>query len=157
MSSIRQVLFIAGGVGINPLMSMLSHLAESPCRFRLQLLYSTKMPDTPGGLCDILFIDHLLDIFRGPHVEGRMRLFLTGTLAASSDWSSARVGNRKVDAMPRRIGLPDLVDALGSSDDKCSSVIYLCGTPSMTDECLRMLPAPPLGIEPTRIFCEKWW
>jgi hypothetical protein len=157
MSSIKHMVFIAGGVGINPLMSMLSHMAESMSPFHVQLLYSTKLPGTPGGLRDILFLERLRDLFHGPYIKGRVRLFLTGAVAAASDWASVQVEDKKVEAMHRRFGLPDLIDVLGSSDDKAGSVIYLCGTPSMTDECLRVLPASPLGIDPTRVFCEKWW
>ncbi|KAJ0166437.1 AP-1 complex subunit gamma-1 [Colletotrichum tanaceti] len=43
--SLRRVVFIAGGLGINPLMSILSHLADlGECPYDVQFLYSTKTP-----------------------------------------------------------------------------------------------------------------
>jgi hypothetical protein len=162
ISAIRHVVFIAGGVGINPLMSMLAHMAEAPCRFRLELLYSTKLPGTRDGAGDILFLDRLLDIFLGPNVQGRMRLFLTRPIATTHDGTTVPPvlldGNTAVDVAYRRFRLPDLADALPSSRlGKARPIASLCGTPSMTDEYLSLLSTPALDMDPSRVFCEKWW
>ncbi|KLU88778.1 glycogenin [Magnaporthiopsis poae ATCC 64411] len=59
----------------------------------------------------------------------------------------------------RRINRADLVEAVGP--DRRSAVVYVCGVPAMTDEFVRELTAPTdgggVGMEPHRVFFEKWW
>ncbi|PGH27326.1 hypothetical protein AJ80_01036 [Polytolypa hystricis UAMH7299] len=76
---IRRVIFVAGGVGINPLMSMVSHIYQNPQTFpnapSIHMLYSTRLvpplktSDEDGTTCgsrlnEILFLERLREITR---------------------------------------------------------------------------------------------
>ncbi|KAL1958191.1 hypothetical protein VTO42DRAFT_5046 [Malbranchea cinnamomea] len=53
IESVKKVVFVAGGVGINPLVSMLSHIHQNRTSLldstQLHLLYSTRLPEPPEG------------------------------------------------------------------------------------------------------------
>jgi len=98
---LKKVIFIAGGVGINPLMSMLSSLAELSTQdikndIQVHFLYSSKDPDPNGPLHEkstkILFLDRIVQLFSpqsqkispvdsggSNNITGKVKLFLTGT------------------------------------------------------------------------------
>lgn len=98
--ALRRVVFVAGGVGVNPLMSMLSSLASpspfpsssssssSPYAlgggdFEVHFLYSLRDPGAGGRqrreARKMLFLDRIARIFREDRVKGRLEVFLTGT------------------------------------------------------------------------------
>ncbi|TEA09977.1 Oxidoreductase NAD-binding domain-containing protein 1 [Colletotrichum sidae] len=60
--SLRRVVLVAGGVGINPLMSILEYLVETACSLEIQLLYSIKTPETVDP-SKILFLERLVSIY----------------------------------------------------------------------------------------------
>ncbi|EDN10271.1 predicted protein [Histoplasma mississippiense (nom. inval.)] len=57
LEDIGRVVFVAGGVGINPLISMISHIFKDPSKLphspSIHLLYSTRSPTQPGPGGDI--------------------------------------------------------------------------------------------------------
>ncbi|KAM0327721.1 hypothetical protein ACHAQA_006016 [Verticillium albo-atrum] len=168
VDSLRNVVFVAGGVGINPLMSIVSHLAggESPPPFNVHFMYSTKIPSEAwedGRLCTdrILFLDQLLQLFSKDRVNGQLSLFLTGDShgggsAVDIPWSAN--SQAKLRVVHRRIGMSDLEEALGSEQERNVSVAYVCGVPAMTDDFTEQLVSPTgLGMEKDRVLYEKWW
>lgn len=100
--ALRRVVFVAGGVGVNPLVSMLSSLASSPPSsssppsapggggggdFEVHVLYSLRDPCGAGAgaggpgrrreAARMLFLDRIARVFREGRVRGRLEVFLT--------------------------------------------------------------------------------
>lgn len=162
--TLRKIIFVAGGVGINPLMSIASHLAERPDpRRTVEFLYSTRDPGGDEGKRDaskILFLDRLTRIFNGGGgggaLKGRLDLFLTHGGGADKAGEGDGGDLQGTPFKSRRITVEDIAEALG--DDKRFSVVYVCGVPAMTDEFVEKLTSPQgLGLEPHRVLYEKWW
>ncbi|KAF3061695.1 Oxidoreductase NAD-binding domain-containing protein 1 [Daldinia childiae] len=166
--ALRRVVFVAGGVGINPLMSMLSSIAETgaDAPFQVQFLYSLKDDDGSGGRrADRLqFVQRLAGIFASGRVKGRLRLFLTG---GSGDGGGVvhclgegeEGGESDVPFQARRMTVDDIAVAVGDAEERKAAVVYVCSVPTMTDEFVLKLTdmEAGLGMESHRVLCEKWW
>ncbi|KAJ5570058.1 Riboflavin synthase-like beta-barrel [Penicillium hispanicum] len=165
---IKNVVFIAGGVGINPLISILSHLnteTQDAHRLNISFLYSTRLPQghdaviSSSPLDQILFLPRLRQIMRSQVHSRRLRISLD--LFLTNDQSSAsmdRVHDLRIQR--RRINDDDLRSAVVGGDgknDPQDSVCYVCGPPAMTDETVRTLQAMLGENGAQRIFYEKWW
>ncbi|KAF4785262.1 hypothetical protein HER10_EVM0004380 [Colletotrichum scovillei] len=175
LASLRRIVFIAGGVGVNPLMSIVSYLAEGiegkgGCPYDVQFMYSTKVPSSAsppeesgeGSHLDsekILFMERLAAIFGGEKVRGQMRLFLTGLGPGTASGESVLQCNEMdVPFKRRRMGLEDVAEALGPEAERGGALVYVCGIPSMTDELVESLTSKSgLNLRPERVLCEKWW
>ncbi|KAK1968248.1 NADH-cytochrome b-5 reductase [Colletotrichum sublineola] len=160
LALLRRVVFVAGGVGINPLMSMLSHLAERcGSRYDVQFLYSTKAPAEGLDSGKILFLERLAAIYGRKKVRGQLKLFLTHMQGIP--WASETVLPCKeveVTFKKRRMTLEDIAEALGLKEEHKSAVVYVCGVPAMTDEFVGKLTSPDgLALEREQVLCEKWW
>ncbi|KAI0197435.1 hypothetical protein EV127DRAFT_507669 [Xylaria flabelliformis] len=85
---LRRVVFVAGGMGVNPLISMLGSLAAAATQpgFEVHFLYSLKDPDHGNKGArkarDMLFVERIARIFRGGKVRGGFRVFLTSSSTA---------------------------------------------------------------------------
>lgn len=171
---LRKVVFVAGGVGVNPLMSMLSHLAEQQYPFEVEFLYSVKDPATAAAgngngerhAEEILFLERIAEIFERKEVSGRLRLFLTGPSEVDADSRDDEISCPGLGTMVtferRRAAVGDVVSALASGQDgaldKDAAVVYICGVPGMTDEFVKRLTNPDgIGMPRNRVLCEKWW
>ncbi|KAM3502420.1 hypothetical protein MY10362_004867 [Beauveria mimosiformis] len=86
LDGIRRIVLVAGGVGINPLVSMLSYLADESknLNIRVSLMYGTKVPED-GSLKGVLFLNRIVDLFRRDQVAGEVELFLTGPVSQIRD------------------------------------------------------------------------
>jgi len=159
LKGLKRVVFIAGGVGINPFMSMLSYIArikeekgrevgskEGRLRFQVVLLYSSKDVSDKEG--EVLFEERLRRVFRVLGKEGEMTLFLTGEDKGDDE------GRGKVER--RRIEKKNLLDVLGDVEEREGTVCYICGVPSMTDEFVELLKKVK-GMRPENVLCERWW
>ncbi|KAK7749462.1 hypothetical protein SLS53_000035 [Cytospora paraplurivora] len=164
--TIRKLVFVAGGVGVNPLMSIVSHLAEKfDPLYSTEFLYSVRDPgDGKRDASNILFLDRLSGFFNDGKVNGHLRLFLTpGDRSGDGEGSGNVIGGNDgkvteldLDFSRRRITIDDIASAIGK--DKESAVVYICGVPRMTDEFVEKLTsAKGLGIERHRVLYEKWW
>ncbi|KAL7813477.1 hypothetical protein V8C26DRAFT_162011 [Trichoderma gracile] len=177
-TGVKKVVFVAGGVGVNPLVSMLSYIADNkqttPLVDDVVFLYASKMPRS-GNLSDILFLERITRFFGEGKVQGRVKLFVTGAAdaaaVASSPSSSSQQGmpggNRTtiaagamremngttVEVQNRRITSADVEDAVGAGRDS-GTVVYVCGPRGMTDELVEKLSG---FIDPRRVLTEKWW
>ncbi|KAI1349510.1 hypothetical protein F5Y01DRAFT_288896 [Xylaria sp. FL0043] len=113
-SSLRRVVFVAGGVGVNPLVSMLCSLASSSSSspgtgtgtgdLEVRFLYSVKDPGVGGSngkgrRCrkarNVLFLERIARVFREGRVKGQLEVFLTG---ADTDPAHAGEGQGEKDA-----------------------------------------------------------
>ncbi|KAK2001996.1 NADH-cytochrome b-5 reductase [Colletotrichum falcatum] len=160
LAPLRRVVFVAGGVGINPLMSILGHLAErGGSRYDVQFLYSTKT--TAEGLDSgkILFLERLAAIYGRKKVQGQLKLFLTHVQRILGASETVLPCNEvEIPFKRRRITLEDIAEALGPKEEHTSAVVYVCGVPTMTDEFIGKLTSPDgLGLRREQVLCEKWW
>ncbi|KAI1462496.1 hypothetical protein F4805DRAFT_410955 [Annulohypoxylon moriforme] len=168
--TLRKAVFVAGGVGINPLMSMLSSLAEnvgSDGRFEVQFLYSLRAEeDWHGQARRLLFVERLASIFASGRVKGRLQLFLTGEAGKKDEEGVMSCGRKEgeggehdVSFRRRRMTVEDVAAAAGDTLERKFAVVYVCGIPKMTDDFVQKLadPRDGFGMEPHRVLCEKWW
>jgi ferredoxin-NADP reductase len=154
-SSIRTLVLVAGGVGINPLMSMISHIHQTNSFPKtVHFLYSTRRPSAESEIDDILFVRRLSSIADSKSVEGRLRLslFLTGE---KDDKRIDKIRGR-LNVQKRRIAEHDLLACMGGVEDREGTVCYICGPSGMTDEFVDLVKEMP-GMNEKGVFIEKWW
>ncbi|EEQ88176.2 uncharacterized protein BDCG_03296 [Blastomyces dermatitidis ER-3] len=185
LEAIGRVVFVAGGVGINPLISMISHIFKNPSHLphspAIHLLYSTRLPTTPKAgediskhLDQILFFPRLrsiLDSQRPDHHTNREEpsLRLHFHLYITNLHGMPHSPPTDFTLHNRRIQMPDLHDVFGgkrdvvpdgySSKDPGRTVCYICGPPDMTDEFVagaEEVIGAGVGRKKS-VFCEKWW
>ena len=156
---IKRVVLVAGGVGINPLMSILSHLSNlDPIPFEIRFLYTLRDPgdermgDERMG-DEILFLGRLVKIFNLLEKEEALQVFLTsGKRESGVIWCN----ENEVPFNGRRIGKRDLEQALGEVEERKGTVVYICGVPGMTDEFVKIAKEAE-GMDERHVLCEKWW
>ena len=163
-SKIDRVVFIAAGVGINPIMSMLSAMSLRAPGWvggmvrHVNVLYSTRRTDDE----EVLFEERLgrmAETYRAGHAGDKLTevnfeftMFETGGRSAKSEEMSNRATKREY----RRITHEDLTAALGPENARGNTLAYACGPPEMTDDFVVFLQKSP-GMEENRVLCEKWW
>ncbi|KAI0433392.1 hypothetical protein F5Y09DRAFT_85209 [Xylaria sp. FL1042] len=169
--SLRRVVFVAGGVGVNPLVSMLCSLASSPGTGDLQVrfLYSVKDPrvsDVGGAngegekrnARNVLFLERIARVFREGRVKGQLEVFLTGGDGNTTDVEGSKGGdgdgedeivfNKEVGEEKDGFTIPFHPRRCTVEDDVATAVgnprfavVYVCGVPTMTDEFVAKLTA----------------
>ncbi|KAI1436061.1 hypothetical protein GGR50DRAFT_693623 [Xylaria sp. CBS 124048] len=183
--ALRRVVFVAGGVGVNPLVSMLCALksvTNTATEFfdfdpEVHFLYSLRDPGerTDGMTRDaekMLFMKRIASLFHRGGVRGRLRVFLTsgvagamgyedrdGVIACREDGNGNGVGFH-IPFLARRCTVQDVVEAAGSTlEERSQAVVYVCGVPTMTDEFVARLTGNEdgIGMESRRVLREKWW
>ncbi|KAK5106981.1 hypothetical protein LTS08_001106 [Lithohypha guttulata] len=166
---INNVVLIAGGVGINPIMSMVTAMDMLGAKrmgglpSRLRILYTSRRGlDGKGKLEEILFEERLKAIAakrasKQDNVDFGYTFFET-----FKDDVPANI-EQDTTSMPlnmktcrRRIKLEDLAEAVGSENQRQTTLVYVCGLPDMTDDFVQLLKAMP-GLDEKRVLCEKWW
>lgn len=162
LAGIEKIVFVAGGVGINPLMSMLSYLAEGHAFSDLEevvVLYSSKV--SGRNLEDILFVRRIATLFSSGKIKGRFKLHLTGGSVGDlalklSDYEIAL--GPYVEIQSGRFSALDLCRVV-TANHSSSSMVYICGPPTMTDEMVTLLRSPKceVHIDGSHIMTEKWW
>ena len=162
-AGIQRAVFIAGGVGINPIMSMLSAMHEAgPNRLggmvkEVRVLYTARPEkNTQTGEDEaILFAKRLRGIADHwkdhEQVNFRYTQFITGITSERIDQPPGAQSTQY-----RRITQRDLDDAMGPEGQREHTVVYVCGLPAMTDEFVDYLKRAP-GMDEKRVLCEKWW
>lgn len=144
VTDISRVVFVAGGVGINPLVSMMGHIAEEGYNLEVKVLYASKLP--AQGLKGVLFLERIKKWFTEKELIGDLKLFTTGIY-------DGQVESRELDVHERRFTVEDVKEAVG---EKNNSVVYVCGPATMTDEIVNGLTGDR-GMEKNRVMLEKWW
>ncbi|KAL7899093.1 hypothetical protein HDV64DRAFT_236372 [Trichoderma sp. TUCIM 5745] len=158
-SALKRVVFVAGGVGVNPLMSMLSYIAEDHgqdnAALDVSFVYASKMPGS-GNLLDIVFLERITRAFGEGKVKGGVKLFITaaGDSATSQQKEETRyINGAPVEIQPRRLTIADINEAIGGEDHE-GTAVYVCGPPPMTDELVEKLAAV---MDSRRVLTERWW
>lgn len=167
---IERLVLVAGGVGINPLISIFKFLIEIHASQRpkeIHFLYATKAATPSLDPQEILFLTRLQDLVAAA-AEPRdvtLSLYLTGALdggdlgyAPGERIEDGRLPNR---SFARRFGKEDLVGAIdgwkkGMGGGRDGTVAYVCGPQRMTDEVVDYLRGLE-GMGESRVLCEKWW
>jgi NAD(P)H-flavin reductase len=125
------VLFIAGGVGIAPLRSMMQHALSSTPTPSITLLYSARRSD------EFAFIDE----FEAHARVGRIELHQTVTRHDGADWQGrrGRVGRGEFEAV---LHYPH------------STACFVCGPAALVTETVETLTA--LGVPDGLVRIEQW-
>jgi ferredoxin-NADP reductase len=165
-------LFVAGGVGINPLFSMLRALCARPTNAKAALLYTARTRD------ELLFASELHALARA--YPERLRVCLHATreepplphveaAAAVIGTASGRVDEDALESMLRFLGCEPLPVRAGAGvpwrpqsrarergTAHCAvpaTGAYVCGPPAFTDETVAALRR--MGV--AHAYTEKWW
>lgn len=152
-----RVVFVAGGVGINPLMSMLSFIAERGLDVDVKVLYASKVPS--GGLRDVLFLPRMAGLFGEGKLRGDLEVFATGEEAQSGIEGQGVFGDAAaaVEVNARRLHRHDLERAIGR-EERESTLVYVCGPQAMTDELVDVLTSTTgVGLREDQVLVERWW
>jgi len=158
LKEVKRVVFVAGGVGINPLWSIISHLAQGyRLPYTISVLYSVRDPGDQG-LSSILFLEYLARSFASGFLKGELVLHLT---SGEKEFQSlvdgtVELAGWKMKCRRRRITKDDMLEALGGVDARGSTVVYVCGVPTMTDELVDVAQQAP-GMDPKKVLLERWW
>lgn len=145
------LLFVAGGIGISPLYGMLCAAAEARVPARAALLYCAATSD------ELIFKSEIDALASGP---AAIALSYHVTRPASSSSSSttpdgplAAADSTPHVAVPRRITIDDITEAMKSLGGPAHTHVFLCGPPSMLDT----LSGPLHALKPRGVHFEKWW
>ncbi|KAF9775067.1 hypothetical protein IL306_006892 [Fusarium sp. DS 682] len=144
LSEISRVVFVAGGVGINPLVSMMGCIAEEGYDVEVKVLYASKVP--AQGLKSVLFLERIRTWFTEKRLRGNLKVFTTGGYGGN-------VESGGFDVQKKRFTVEDVKEAVGEKSD---SVVYVCGPATMTDEIVDGLTRDG-RMDKKRVMLEKWW
>ena len=131
----RPAVFIAGGIGITPFMSMLRQAAQERSPQRLFLAYSNRRPE------DAAFLGELQQLER-QNPSFRLMATMTDMSKSAREWSG-ETGHVDADKLQRLVG------------DAAAPVYYLVGPPAMVEAMQGTLAAA--GIAADRIRSEEFW
>ncbi len=129
----RDFVFIAGGIGITPLMSMLRHMRSVGSEARVLLLYANRTEN------DIVFKDEL-DAIAG---EGKPRLEVVHVLERPPEGWRGETGRVSGEMIRRRLD--------GTLTERA---FYVCGPPPMMKAVLGSLRR--LGVPRSRLHAERF-
>lgn len=162
-------MLIAGGVGINPIIGMISAMSSQGARKlggipkRLRILYSSKRAVTTDGQKEeVLFENRIRATVakwgdRAKEVDVQYSFFDTSSKDSQQlGVSDSGLLSKNIHLHGRRIQHDDLAEALGSENLRHSALVYVCGLPNMTDDFVEYLKKMP-GMDEKRVLCEKWW
>jgi predicted ferric reductase len=129
-----KLVFIAGGIGITPFMSMLRHMRAYGVSRRVMLFYGARTE------ADLVFALELNEIAAE---DGAPALSVTSVLSrADKDWTGLH-GHVDIDLIRRTVGSPD-----GRTG------FYLCGPPAMQAALIPQLYR--WGVSPKRLHTERF-
>jgi ferredoxin-NADP reductase len=132
INSGEKFLFLAGGTGIAPFMSMLRYAKQLNAGIDTNMIYSTKFPN------ELIYKDELDEYLKDP----KFRLDITVTRPQSGDGWTGTTGH--VDAAMIAKNVPDLKERTS----------YICGPPAFVKACKEALTS--LGVEEKSIKAEMW-
>jgi len=157
----RPLLLIAGGVGVNPLHSILLHRSyrDDDVTAPTRLLFTAKRRE------DLLFEETIVKICE-KNLKFRSKFYLTeerssnvsSSEVGSSNVSSSEVGSSNVSYLFRRLEDVDIQESICDlkKSQSCDDVIcFICGPPLFIENCEKILIK--MGIKKHSIKYEKWW
>ena len=128
----EDVMLIAGGIGVTPLLSMCRYIYSAGLPAMVTLIYSAKNP------AEMAFMEELS---RMEACSQNFRCLFTVTDLGSEPWTGS-VGRINPE-MLRTFIEP------GRND------IFICGPPGMPEDLIQMLKE--LGVDESQIKAEMWW
>jgi len=155
VDEIEQVVLVAGGVGINPLISIFAHLMSLEKRpKKVRFVYGTKVEEGTIKASRILFLTRLVELIKEQgDTDVQLSLFLTATSQKEIDGAADLPEHVKAG----RIEKDDLEAAIGEDRSiRQATVAYVCGPPAMTDQFVDFLSSRD-GMDKRKVLCEKWW
>lgn len=155
VDEIEQVVLVAGGVGINPLISIFAHLMCLERRpKKVRFVYGTKVEEGTIKAGRILFLNRLMELIERQE-DGSVHLDLFLTATSQKEIDEAEDLPERVKA--GRIEKEDLEAAIGEDRGiRQATVAYVCGPPAMTDQFVEFLSTRD-GMDKRKVLCEKWW
>lgn len=161
--AIDNIVLIAGGVGINPIMSMLTAMDMQGAKrlgglpSRVRVLYSSKRSKDEKGRSEEVLFEERLKAIANKVAEKHKTVDFQFTFFETSGMDSEKSsGEKNMSVERRRIKHDDLFEALGPENLREKTLVYACGLPQMTDEYVELLRKAP-GMSEGRVLCEKWW
>ncbi|KAG8354713.1 hypothetical protein FVEN_g7585 [Fusarium venenatum] len=148
LDKIRRVVFVAGGVGINPFASMIGCIAEGSYQLDVRVLYSSKV--SAQGLTGVLFLERIRKWFKEKKISGDLKVFGTGGYGKYGKYDD----ESGFDIATRRFTIHDVKEAIAGQENE--SIVYVCGPAEMTDEIVDGLTRDG-GMDKKRVMLEKWW
>jgi predicted ferric reductase len=130
----RDLVFICGGIGITPMLSMLRHMHDTSVRKNVLLLSVNRTED------DIVCRQELEQIAKSGMPQLKFVYWLTNP---PENWRGER-GRISADSVAQYL----------SVDDAKTRAFYVCSPPQMTTAVLRLLHK--LGVTGNRIHCERF-
>lgn len=131
----RPAVFIAGGIGITPFMSIVAQAAEDGLQQRLVLLYSNRRPEDSAYLAELQELER-----RNPYFH----LIATMTLMSGSTQAWTGLRGPIDEALVKR-----------ESADLVKPVYYLAGPPGMVEAMRQMLN--DAGVNDDDIRSEEFY
>ena len=141
----HRLVLIAGGVGINPIVSITREIDKAGhSAKKVSLLFSAKSRD------ELIFRGDIEDICERRRDTFEASYFVTGdgggNARARGD-ETGRVFYARIDASHLSVALGD--------DDVSGVFCYVCGPNSLTEDCVAALMK--LGVPKENVFYELWW
>lgn len=145
---VKNLVLVAGGVGVNPFMSVLGAVAHAGAwPERTTLLYGTQVPsEEEGGLEGVLFYERAKAL-----KEVDTKVF-TGSRGGRGG------GGAGEGVLQRRMTVEDVRGVVCGDDGKAreGTVCYVCGPKGMTDEFVEGVKGFE-GMKEQDVMCERWW
>ena len=132
LASGKKVLFLAGGTGMAPFMSMIRYAKQQNADVDANMIYSTKYPN------EIIYKDELDGLQKGSN----FKLEITVTRPQSGDGWTGLTGHVNVDMIKKCA--PDYKDRIS----------YICGPPAFVKALKDALVG--LGVDGKNIRAEMW-
>ena len=127
----KELVLIAGGTGIAPLMSMIRYITQRKLPVKITLIYSNKTPE------DIIFQKELQSL-ESRNVQLRCVHTLTRPEGYAWQGPTGRISQ----------------ELLEQNISNKQALFYICGPKAMIQSCVELLKG--LGIDSSRIKLEKW-
>ena len=136
ISSDKGIVFLAGGIGIAPFMSMLSYASSIKSPTKITMFYSCRDQE------DVPFLDELRDLERQNHNIKIVYVISDGP-------------TNKLDGLSCVTGrlTPDVLDS-SMKDHYTNRVFYICGPPSYMNAMTQALKLK--GVDNTNIIFEAF-
>lgn len=156
------LLLVAGGIGINPLYSILQAAVAAASELAPSLRHITMLYSAASA-GELAFRGHLQQLAA---CDTRVRLAFHVTREArppAADAAASAAGAMGADKATEglrfgRITPEEILGALHLAETPSSEVLaYVCGPPSMTDEMCEALTSPLLSVPHSRVRSERWW
>ncbi|KAJ7386687.1 Oxidoreductase NAD-binding domain-containing protein 1 [Desmophyllum pertusum] len=144
------LLLVAGGVGINPLYSIVRHVADISTDSQHQYTGKTMLLFSAKNQDELLYKDSLMEISKTcPSI--RCKFFVTKPENGNCKTGADEIQNTYEHGRISESRLQEVVSSL----DRSQLICYICGPPPMIQRMSDILYK--LNIAKDRIHFERWW